>query len=89
MDYLREYLGKAKEHLMGDEPVRIVMGNNSGDVDSIVGALGLAYFYHLRYGQMWIPIVNCDKDNFPLSTEIYQHVITDCELEEDDLVFWD
>ena len=51
MDLFRTYLTETKKNLVStEEPVRIVLGNTSGDMDSIVGALGLAYFYQCRSG---------------------------------------
>ena len=72
-----------------DKPMRIVMGNTSGDMDSIVGAMGLAYLLTLKSGQLWTPVVNCLKADLKLKAEIYGHLIDDCKLNIDDLFFWD
>ena len=90
MDIFRTFLAKAKEELMTTEgSVRIVLGNTSGDMDSIVGALGLAWFYSLRSGQHWIPIISCDRKDFKLRSEIHKHIVEHCKINVDDLIFWD
>lgn len=58
-----------------DAPVRIVMGNTSGDMDSVVGALGLAYFLSLKTKEHWCPIINCAREDFNMKVEIYKHLI--------------
>jgi inorganic pyrophosphatase/exopolyphosphatase len=65
------------------------MGNTSGDMDSIVGALGLAYFYSLKYGEQWTPVVNCNKADFHSKAEIYLHIVTHCQIPIEDILFWD
>jgi inorganic pyrophosphatase/exopolyphosphatase len=65
------------------------MGNTSGDMDSIVGALGLAYFYTLKHGEQWTPVVNCKKDEFHYNAEIFLHIVTNCGIPIDDILFWD
>jgi len=65
------------------------MGNTSGDMDSIVGALGLAYYLSLKTNTLWTPVVNCERSELRLKVEIYQHIIVDCGIEMEDLIFWD
>tara|TARA_B110000503_G_C6831782_1_gene283089 strand:+ start:197 stop:574 length:378 start_codon:yes stop_codon:yes gene_type:complete len=72
-----------------DLPLRVVVGNTSGDMDSIVGALGLAYYMHLKTKQMWTPIVNCAAADLMLKAEIYGHLIQDCGIKADDLFYTD
>ena len=65
------------------------MGNTRGDMDSIVGAISLAYYLTLKHKELWTPIVNCAKVDFPLKVEIFKHLIQDCKLNIDkDLLFW-
>lgn len=72
-----------------DKPVKIVMGNTSGDMDSIVGAISLAYYLTLKHKEEWTPIVNCARVDFPLKVEIFKHLIQDCKLNiDEDLLFW-
>lgn len=70
-------------------PLRLVIGNTSGDMDSIVGAMGLAYYYTLKTKTLWTPVINCAKLDIKLKAEIYKHVIEDCKIDIDDLLFWD
>ena len=85
-----DYLQKTKASFTESEaPIRLAMGNTSGDMDSIVGALGLAYYLHLKTGQVWTPVINCLQKDLALKTEIYCHMIHDCKLNPNDLIFWD
>ena len=72
-----------------DTPIRLAMGNTSGDMDSITGAMGLAYYLTLKTGESWTPVVNCARADFKLKTEIYCHLIDDCKLCVEDMFFWD
>lgn len=58
-------------------------------MDSNVGALSLSYYYSLKTKQDWTPIVNCNRQDFKLRAEIYKHVIQDCNIDMDELLFWD
>lgn len=61
-----------------DQPLRIALGNTSGDMDSIVGAMGLAYFLTLKTDKLWTPVINCARSELKLKAEIYGHLIDDC-----------
>jgi len=83
-------LNTRKEVLNPENNLRIAMGNMSGDMDSIVGALGYAYHLTLTTGDIWTPIVNCSRLDLKLKHEIYTHLIDDCKLNIDnELLFWD
>lgn len=69
--------------------MRIAIGNTSGDMDSIVGAMGLAYYLTLKTKQLWTPVINCAAQDLKLKTEIYCHLIEDCGLNPSDMFFWD
>lgn len=58
-------------------------------MDSIVGALGMAYYLTLKEKVMWVPLVNCKKDELKLRPEIYSHIIEDCGLDMEDIMFYD
>jgi len=72
-----------------DAPLRLAMGNTSGDMDSIVGSMGLAYYLTLLTNEVWTPVVNCSREDLQLKTEIYCHLIDDCKLKIEDMLFWD
>jgi inorganic pyrophosphatase/exopolyphosphatase len=65
------------------------MGNTSGDMDSIVGGMGLAYYLTLKTGELWTPVVNCAKADLKLKSEIQGHVVDDCKVNVEDMYFWD
>ena len=71
MQRLRNFLeytsSMAKSGAMGtadNEKLRIVIGNTSCDMDSVVGAITLAYYYTKKTGEVFIPVINCKKDEF-------------------------
>lgn len=68
--------------------LRIVMGNTSCDVDSAVGALVLAYYYQVKLGQQWVPVINCKREDFFCNLEITKH-LENCSIAQSDLYFWD
>lgn len=86
-----QYLKDVKQSAFDckDKKLRIALGNTSGDMDSIVGALGLAYLLTLKTKQLWTPVVNCCSSDLRLKTEIYGHLIEDCGLDTNDLFYWD
>ena len=48
MQNIRTFLRQAKSSCLNSAtPIRMVLGNTSGDMDSVVGSIGLAYFYSL------------------------------------------
>ena len=90
MQPFKLYLKEAYEHAVhSSQPLRLVLGNTSGDMDSIVGAMGLAYYYTLKTHTLWIPIINCAKADLRLKAEIYKHIVLDCGISVDDLLYWD
>jgi inorganic pyrophosphatase/exopolyphosphatase len=90
MNTFKNYLRAVKKDAFTTQkPLRLVMGNTSGDMDSIVGALGLAYFYTLKSGEQWTPVVNCNREDFHCKAEIYLHVVENCHINVDDILFWD
>ena len=64
------------------------MGNTSCDVDSAIGALVLAYYYQLKLGQQWVPVINCRRADFFCSLEIVTH-LANCHISHSDLYFYD
>ena len=69
-------------------PLRIVMGNTSCDVDSAIGAMVLAYYYKVKLGQEWVPVINCRREDFYCNLEIVRH-LENCKIPHSDLYFYD
>ena len=81
----------AKSGTLGSESkdeLRIVMGNTSCDMDSVVGAITLAYYYTKKTGNTFVPVINCRKDEFMYRLEIALHM-KDCEISPEHLFFYD
>lgn len=90
MKKFRQFLKDCKSVLIGTEaPVRLVIGNTGADMDSVVGSLGLAYYLSLKTGNLWTPVVNCPSDQLRLKVEIQLHVVDNCGINPDELIFWD
>ncbi len=71
MNKFRKFLQDSKNLLINSEtPVRLVLGNMSADMDSVVGSLGLAYYLSLKTGNIWTPVINCRSDQLALKVEI-------------------
>lgn len=71
MNKFRKFLLESKNLLISSEdPVRLVLGNTSADMDSVVGSLGLAYYLSLKTGNIWTPVINCRSDQLRLKVEI-------------------
>ena len=64
------------------------MGNTSCDVDSAIGALVLAFYYQIKLGQQWVPVINCNRADFFCNLEITKHLEM-CQISQDELYFYD
>jgi inorganic pyrophosphatase/exopolyphosphatase len=49
------------------------LGNVSADMDSVIGSMTLSYYYYLKYDKSYIPVININKDEFPLRLDIVHH----------------
>ena len=38
--------------------LKLVIGNTSGNMDSTVGAMCMAYYLTLKTGELWTPVIN-------------------------------
>ena len=64
MQRFRQWLSQTTQLMRGGQqtqPLRLVLGNTSYDVDSCIGSIGLAYFYSITLDQNWVPIMNCNR----------------------------
>lgn len=90
MNSLKQFLVRARASAaITQKPLRIVLGNVSCDMDSTVGCIGLAYFYTLKTQEDWTPVINCKRDDFKLKNDIIGHVVKDCGIPTEELLFWD
>ncbi len=90
MNKFRLFLRDCKSMLINTEaPVRLVLGNTSADMDSVVGSMGLAYYLSLKTGNLWTPVINCKRDQLRLKVEIQLHLVENCGINLDELIFWD
>lgn len=81
---MNSFLKEARKLLILKEPLIIIMGNESCDLDSAVCALTLAYFYSncdklsknllTNSNRRFLPIMNITRDNLPLKTEVTHFV---------------
>jgi len=70
--------------------VRVVMGNEAGDMDSTVCALALSYFWTQQLGQLHVPVINVVRAEFGLRTDVkYQLQNMSISPDRGDVVFID
>ena len=43
-------------------------------MDSVVGAMTLANYYHLKHEKLYVPLINTTRSTFALKLEILQHL---------------
>lgn len=91
------FVKEARKLLNLKEPITLVIGNESCDLDSAVCAVSLAYFYSkssetpeflLANGQrQFLPVMNILRTNLPLKTEVTYYMQRN-GIDVDDLVCW-
>ena len=57
-------------------------------MDSVVGSLVLAYYYTSIEEDLFVPVLNCNEDDFEEKFEIVKH-LEDCEIPLDNFIFYD
>ena len=68
--------------------LRIVLGNTSCDLDSVVGSLILSYYYTEKLGKLYTPVINCPRGEFFCKLEITTH-LTNCGIKWQDFFFFE
>ncbi|KAJ7307223.1 hypothetical protein JRQ81_009216 [Phrynocephalus forsythii] len=79
------------EHLQTNQKVHVVLGNEACDLDSMVSALALAYFFAKTSQEAkaaFVPILNIPRQDFPLRTES-TYLLKEQQIPESSLVFRD
>ncbi len=85
---LKNFLKKAKELVQSNTIEKIVVGNESADLDSIISAVLLAFTYSKMNEERIIPLINCNKRDYKLRTESYG-LFKRYDIDENDLIFID
>eukprot|EP00747_Dinoflagellata_sp_TGD_P120314 gnl/TRDRNA2_/TRDRNA2_173205_c1_seq8.p1 gnl/TRDRNA2_/TRDRNA2_173205_c1~~gnl/TRDRNA2_/TRDRNA2_173205_c1_seq8.p1 ORF type:complete len:362 (-),score=72.53 gnl/TRDRNA2_/TRDRNA2_173205_c1_seq8:450-1535(-) len=89
---LPQYLASAKKELEnakgGSGKVKVVMGNEAGDLDSMACALVLAFAYAESQDCVWFPVINVPRDELRLRKDNVE-VFKVGEVKEEDLIFID
>jgi len=84
---LRACVGGASGEAAG--PIKLVVGNEASDADSIVSALLYAYLLHeeaLKAGGFAVPLVFCDRDDMTLRKETVL-LLEQCGVRAEHLMF--
>ncbi len=74
MEAFRHFITQARSLVTSQAALKICMGNVSVDMDSVVGSLILAYYYNMKYKEIYIPVVNCKRSFFPIKLDINMHL---------------
>jgi exopolyphosphatase len=71
-------------------PLRVVMGNEAGDLDSLVCAIAFSYLSYHRdsKAQRWYPLVQTERQDFKLRAE-NQLALKTCLIDEDHIISLD
>lgn len=85
---LKNFLKKAKELVESNNIKKIVVGNESADLDSIISANLLAFTYSKMNEENIIPLINCNKRDYKLRTESYG-LLKRYDIDQNDLIFVD
>lgn len=67
---LRSFLQTAKRQVGRVSPIRVVTGNQSADLDSVVSAIGYSYLNYKYDSTVSIPLINIPQDDFKLRRDI-------------------
>lgn len=73
MHSLKQYLISAREFNTPSYKA-LVLGNSSADMDSVVGAISLSWFYGEGKPLKYTPVVNCLRSEIKLRIEIMEHL---------------
>lgn len=85
---LKNFLKKAKELVQSNTIEKIVVGNESADLDSIISAVLLAFAYSKMNEEKIVPLINCNKRDYKLRTESYG-LLKRYDIDENNLIFVD
>ena len=85
---LKNFLKQAQLLVANNTFKKVVVGNESADLDSIISANLLAYAYFKMGDELIIPLINCNKEDYKLRTESYG-LLKRYDIDENDLIFID
>jgi len=85
---LKNFLTQAKTLVTNNTFKKVVVGNESADLDSIISANLLAYAFYKLGDEFIIPLINCKKEDYKLRTESYG-LLKRYDVDENDLIFID
>ena len=91
IEALNEFLRNTKSALTGGAPVRVILGNEASDLDSM--ASSIAYAYLLSQAgtadtEVVLPVMNIPRSDFKLRTEA-DYLFREVGIDVSDLVFLD
>ncbi|ORC91221.1 putative acidocalcisomal exopolyphosphatase [Trypanosoma theileri] len=70
---INDFLRRCFQFCATQKSITIVLGNEGGDMDSIVGSIYLAFFLEKRDllgGKYYIPLLNFEKEDLPLRNDV-------------------
>jgi hypothetical protein len=70
---LKTYLVEAKKYNT-PEIKAVVFGNTSADMDSVVGAICMSWYYGMKSDVKYQPVIFCQKSELRLRGEIIEHL---------------
>jgi inorganic pyrophosphatase/exopolyphosphatase len=91
IEVLNEYFKVTRSALMGGAPVRVILGNEASDLDSMVSSIAYAYLLsqaHTAIIDVVLPVMNIPRSEFRLRTEA-DYLFREVGIEVSNLVFLD
>ena len=87
--FLESSARNARDKTQGE--LKIVIGNTSCDLDSCVSSLALAYYYSCMSDEKetFVPVINCNKEDFGLKLENKLHIVDENKIPMESLYFMD
>ena len=73
MDKLKQYLIDAKAE-NSPKWKYLIFGNTSADMDSVCGSMLMSYFYGMKTGNKYTPVVYCTRHELTFRFEILKHL---------------
>ena len=70
---LKNYLIEAKKYNTPDIKA-VVFGNTSADMDSVIGAICMSWYYGMKGDIKYMPVIYCKKADLLLRIEIIEHL---------------
>jgi hypothetical protein len=87
-EYMKNVTQLAFTQKLGEKnlpPLKIVISSLKCNLDSVCSTIALAYYLTFKFGHIndiWLPVINCAKDDFYSNFEVKLHIIDNMRLDQ-------